>query len=463
MKKIMVIFLAICMALMAAPAMAVDTEFSGYYRAQGFHNTHTDLQWAGSDSIMTMRFRLNTVFKASDALSVTTRFDALDKTWGVTDLPGAPSDDNIDFDRGFMTIMTDYGKFDIGRMAGSVWGTSFLDSEGDFDRLKYTAKFGDIILVGIYEKITEQDANTITTDMGTAGSGADAGDTGSDSDNDTYAAAALYLTESIKTGMLIKYYDYQSASDEEAAGSDHRQTMQWLFSPYVEAKLGPLGVNAEIGYVYGEHDYDQLHEPNHLDADIEAFAIMLEGTFDFGMGNVFAGYAMWTGDDLNNRVVTTQLWGEDNEDSDWTNGPGADWEKLWILTGTTDPASAILGPGLNNLTAGNLATAGSSACLAGAHVFYLGGEFKASEQMTVGLIVGHAEAEDEMTDYDEDYGMEYDFTISYQIMDNLSYKAIMAYLDAGDFWKGQGNGGANATVTGFDDTMSMFHELKLSF
>ena len=35
-------------------------------------------------------------------------------------------------------------------------------------------------------------------------------------------------------------------------------------------------------------------------------------------------------------------------------------------------------------------------------------------------------------------GQEYDVTVTWNIMNNLTFKGLFAYLDAGDFWK-QGN------------------------
>ena len=37
--------------------------------------------------------------------------------------------------------------------------------------------------------------------------------------------------------------------------------------------------------------------------------------------------------------------------------------------------------------------------------------------------------------WDDEVGQEYDVTLTWNIMNNLTFKAIYAYLDAGDFWK----------------------------
>jgi hypothetical protein len=80
MKKCLSAVVAVCLVvLLAVPAMALDTKFSGQYRVRGFHNTNQSLSdFDASASWMDMRFRLRTDFIVSDHLTVSTRFDALD-------------------------------------------------------------------------------------------------------------------------------------------------------------------------------------------------------------------------------------------------------------------------------------------------------------------------------------------------------------------------------------------------
>ena len=108
MKRYLLGLGCVCLALLiTAPAWALDVDFSGYYRARGFYHDNTALtQTHTSASYMDMKFRLNTVFKISDALRVTTQFDALDRMWGedsanneVTTRKG----DNIDFNVAYAT------------------------------------------------------------------------------------------------------------------------------------------------------------------------------------------------------------------------------------------------------------------------------------------------------------------------------------------------------------------------
>ena len=59
--------------------------------------------------------------------------------------------------------------------------------------------------------------------------------------------------------------------------------------------------------------------------------------------------------------------------------------------------------------------------------------------------------------WDDDHGSEYDFTLTWDIFENLEYKFVAAYLDAGDYWK---MGVEDAEV---EDTYSLYNSVTLSF
>ena len=46
-------------------------------------------------------------------------------------------------------------------------------------------------------------------------------------------------------------------------------------------------------------------------------------------------------------------------------------------------------------------------------------------------------------EWDDDHGKEYDFTVEWDIMNNLKFWGVVAHLDAGDYWKA---GGFNTEV-----------------
>ena len=65
-----------------------------------------------------------------------------------------------------------------------------------------------------------------------------------------------------------------------------------------------------------------------------------------------------------------------------------------------------------------------------------------------------------MTQYDkidDDMGNEYDFTLTWKFLDNLEYKFVAAYLDAGDFWQ-QGDDSDD-----IEDLYTFYNSLTLTF
>ena len=430
MKKLTIIALALCLAVvMAAPVMAVDADFSGAYRVRGFYTSHWDLSdKSASTDFMDMRFRLQTVFKATDNLSVTTRFDALEKNFGDDDLGGAPGADNIDFDRAYMTIKSGFGQFDIGRMAGGAWGTTFVDNEAEFDRIKYTKVMDNMTLLAVYQKNVENDFVTGAADT--------VGSSTSDEDSETYYLLGKYKMENITSGLLLAF-----TNDKDTAVETRHE---YCAIPYFVGKFGPLAIQGELSYKWGQTEYDTTAlagaaadgDGTTQDIDIKKLAYNLEASYNFGAGSVMAGYAFISGDDD----------ADANEDSSY-GGVGDDWEKLFILTYDETPVNVLGG-------AANLSAAGDY----GAKILYGGVNTMPIENLTLGLVVGMADADKTtIANQEDDFGVEYDLTLNWKIYDNLTYTAIAAHLDAGDLWKG------GSSTKQIEDTYALFHQLQLTF
>ena len=422
MKKFTIIGLAICLAFaLAAPATAVDVDFSGHYYVRGSYVSHWNLDdRSASNAYMDMQFRLQTVFKASDILSVTTRFDAMDeKVWGT----GSGGAGNIEFDRAYMTIKAPIGTFVIGRMVAGAWGTTFVDSEGEADRIKYVKKIDNLTLYAIFQKDAENDNAVATVAVPDE----------ADKDCETYYLLGKYKMENITPGLLLAFTNDKRTSIQT--------THTYCAIPYFVSKFGPLAIQGELAYKWGETDYDAVGA---ADLDIKKLAYNLEATYNFGPASVMAGYAFVSGD---NDGAT------DNETSAY-GSVGDDWAKLFILTTSDVGVLQDLG-GTGNLSAG-----GGGANPSGAKIIYGGATFSPLDNLELGVVVGKADA-DELTagNSEDDYGVEYDFTLNWQIYDNLTYNAVVAFLSAGDFYKEQGP----IPDANFDDTYAMFHQLELSF
>jgi len=437
MKKLTIIALALCLAfVMAAPVMAVDADFSGAYRVRGVYISNWDMdETSASNAFMNMRFRLQTVFKVSDILSVTTRFDALDnEVWG--DTPRGTNAD-IDFDRAYMTIKAPIGTFNIGRQAGGGFGTTFVDSVSEYDRIKYSKVMDNLTILAIFQKDEEQDNAAGTKWVADTTS---ATDDEADEDSATYMLAGIYKAENITGGLLATFTNDKRASDGLVTDGD---TRKYGLNPYFVSKFGPLGIQGEVSYKWGKTEYDD----NSADLDIKQLAYNLEATYNFGPASVMAGYAFISGDDDKAKG------GADNENSAF-GSCGNDWEKLFILTTDEVPILDTDLGGIGNLSEGNDY---------GAKIIYGGATFSPLDNLKLGVVVGTADADKiQAGDSKDDYGIEYDFTLNWKIYDNLTYTAIAAYLQAGDFWWDQRAGLTTEPAT-FEDIYALFHQLQLSF
>jgi hypothetical protein len=420
MKKCLSAVVAICLVvLLAVPAMALDTKFSGQYRVRGFHNSNLGLDDNdASDSYFNMRFRLQTDFMVSDHLTVTTRFDALDnKEFGRGDKNTGDDSDNIDWDRAYMTIKTDMGTFMAGRMSGGTWGTLFNDTEGERDRLRWHNSFGNLTLYTIYEKNAEGD---IGNDV-------------SDEDFDVYYLGLAYKMENISAGLLYGFLD-DKRDFTAVTGSDVSQ--YHLFIPFVMGQFGPFGFQGELRYNgFGEREFDN---PALDDRDIDQLAYNLEGTFSMDMFQFELGYAYTSGQDAGDDDITGY------------SGLGDDWQKVWILTNSEDDNVYSALGGFGNL-------ASPAAATPGAHIYYGGITIMPMEKLDVKFLVAYAEADETPSGIDDEFGWEYDLFVNYKIFDNLTYSFVAAYLDAGDFWEDAGG------TDDLENNFHLFNQLSLKF
>lgn len=449
MKKCLLVSVAICLAaLLAVPAMALDTKFSGEYRVRGFHNTNQTLTSDdSSDSWMDMRFRLRTDFMVSDHLTVTTRFDALDnKRFGNADKNTGNDSDNIDWDRAWMTIKTDYGIFMAGRMQGETWGTDFNNADTERDRVRWHNSFGDLTLYAIYEKNAEGDGNNPTRGI--------QGNEVSDQDFDIYYLGAAYKMENISAGLLYGFINNKSVAT---------QTDQYhLFIPYVIGQFGPFGFQSELRYNgLGDREFDN---PNFKDRDFEQLALNVEGTYSMDMFKFELGYIYARGpnseeqDELVERRFGDPTFRDGNVSKirGYGGGIGDDWQKAWILTNSEDDGIYSNLGGI-----GNLSQSGGLNELTGAQLFYGGITVMPMENLDVKFLVAYAEADKTPSGISKKFGWEYDLFLNYKIFDNLTYSFIAAYLDSGDFWKD-----ANRALDRNDsmkDNFHLFHQLSLTF
>ncbi len=509
MKKTTLLLIAICVALMSvSTGLAADVDFTGEYYIEGIYNSSPDLSKTDlARYYRQMRLRVQTDFKVTEDLKLTTRFDALEKVWNSDDSAFTNEEDaeNIDFDRAYMTIISKVGMFMLGRQEGVTWGTTWADDEDDTDRFKWVLPLdvakGKLYFALIAEKTTENDTNPdITTGK----------------DNDKYYLGTIYKRENFDGGLLLGLYDFnrvpdpgqRSAIDQfvgagytadatgltaygavltgyaaaraldggaigantlaylaanpeiltlgspTSAGTPMNVLMTrggvgeaqvFLLSPYFKGKFDKFGIQAELDYCFGTVEYsdDGYNVPDH---DVNAFSYFLEGTADAGPVTFQAGWAHRSGD-------------ADETDTDEEGmgyfSPGIDWEKMFILSSDYHGLNTSLA-GIGNHVGDGFITF-SRPLLDGFQMPYFGADYSVRDDITIGLLAAMSTADDTVTGWDDDQGVEVDAKFTWQLMDNLEYKATVAYLSAGDYWK-QGN-----ATTDLDDIYCIFSRLTMTF
>jgi len=505
MKKFMMTAIAVSfLFILAMPAMALEFELDGHYYVEGVYNEHPDLRDNHQNDYLAMELRLKPKFTFSDNVKLITRFDAVGRKWGTSDNsqissttvafynagPGGSvtgyrtvtsvddddefkDDANIDWDWAYLQLKTSIGLFLVGRKNGGTWGTSFIDSANPEDRLTWVVPINNLYLAAVYEKNEAFDSDDVNE---------------GNSDNDKYYLSATYRGEGWKAGFLYGLYKYKTFQDmaqaadmgqaiamANDAGYDFFNYMgllaagvppdagalygqmlaaginpvnfnttegtAHLFSPYIEGKFDSFGIKAELTYVTGKADYDHINIAGKDSKDIGLLSYNLEGAFDVGPVTFQAGYALSSGDaDYTDDEVTSFGYLE----------TGHDWAKTLILYSDIVGLEKTLG-GLGN------PVGGGKTAYDGYQVYYFGVDYNVMDNLTLGAIVAKSKADDVITGWDDDHGLEYDLTLSWKIFDNLTYSATYAALDAGDYWQ------AGNPATDIEDTFVMYHKLELQF
>jgi hypothetical protein len=163
------------------------------------------------------------------------------------------------------------------------------------------------------------------------------------------------------------------------------------------------------------------------------------------------------------KVGATYAYSEGNEnttDEENANLFASDWEPLLILLSHTGHENLGNVGNLNDQERGGLTVNDQNTEQAGYKLWMASAEFSPMENITLNAVIGRATADEPeriAAGADDDYGVEYDVGCTIKLMDNLTYKIVWGYLDAGDLWK-QGNANLNA-----DDSYSVFHSLDVVF
>lgn len=506
MKKFWVILLSLGLIMaFAMPAAAVDVRFSGSFYVMGDYVDNPSAldkgeaagaaSWAnnsrrGPDSWYGTRLRMTTEFQVVEGLKLVTRFDALnkrdgDQAWAGfgdsqsrpqtpagTGAANAKARENIEFERAYIDFNVPFGKFQVGYMEFSMWGTPFLNTPRTAPGIRYFFAQGPLQVVAAIEKRAEY-TGLNANNIGIA----------NDSDSDVYDLGMVFKFAPGQAGLMWQYA--RSAQNKWQQGNGYLTQLN-AFLPYAQLTFGPFYIEAEgvygVGTLRSFETTTRVATPtgsaafdgsNAKDVSLSAWGAYVNGKFDFkpfyvGAQGVYLG-------------------GDDNDSADKVTGSLAG-----MLTANYGFNRSLIlwnsdyGDNLGTMQ-GNIPTSGGKNLRTGGSYgvnqfmdnvwfgqIYVGVkpmpklDLKASFSMAradkkprsdVGAIgsAGYYSGAAVKEFVSSDYGNELDVTASYKIYDNLTYMIGGGYLWTGDYFKGYDSG---AVVR---NNYLLTHRLTLNF
>lgn len=435
-----------------------------------------------STSFFYQRLRVGTDFIVSPCLKLVTRFDAMERIWGGTRannwqvnnvMPeysaGTRNEsENIAFDSAYIEYVSPIGKFEVGYMPDSTWGTVFANDSIDSNRgmIKWVAPVGPVYLLANYTKITDNSSSAVSTQSWNWRNRLNA--TRTDRDTNSYRLGFIYPFKSDKvSGQAGALYVYTRDAKNRGMANQHPllgtpfpyKSEMHNIMPYFKANIGPVALQGELKYSFGDAvkmEYDMVGGL-YRNQKIDSLSAFLDAVATFGMINVGGTFAYLQGDKdpLDNKVHDV-------------NDGGKDWNPCLIMFNSE----------LMNYWVGDLDGwyGGIGGPMKNAWFFQGRVGVKPTPQADVVLSVSYAKADKKLSFADapfiglnafapqkRDYGIEIDLTGTYKITNNLSYMLGAAYLFTGDYFETVHPSPAITATADLEDNFMLINKLTLSF
>ena len=486
MKRFWLVLLSLGLVMaFSVSAFAVDVKIGAEYFAGGLYLNKTSVNDGYSSksqegyydsnpstAFFYQRLRVGTDFIVTPCLKLVTRFDAMERIWGGsrsedTD-PYTPPEiyaysrsagttaenENIAFDIVYIDYTSPIGQFKVGYMPDYVFGTVFADrGSGMYDgQIAYSIQNGPFTgLIG-YAKIVDKNWSYMPSTY-----------PATDVDYDSYRIGGIY---NFKTSQVVGeigalfIFDRDATQKGGYTSFDYNYLAnKYVFNPYVKAKIGPVALQAEVQYWFGDaakwEDGDQYSLPANV--SISALSVFVDATANFGMFNVGGTFAYLSGDDPGTKDKV-----EGSGSMMAINTGGLDWNPCLIMF-NTETLGYWVGPiyGHTNSVVNNE--------MSNAWFGQLRAGVKPTPQWDIMLAASYATADKKpvnptdpgtRTYANGTYGTEIDMTGTYKITNNLSYMLGVGYLFTGDYFKGFDRAGQGYQIV--DDYM-LINKLTLSF
>ncbi|MCP4668100.1 MAG: hypothetical protein GY849_17255 [Deltaproteobacteria bacterium] len=338
------------------------------------------------------------------------------------------------------------GTLHVGRMPGGSWAYPWQNWDANRDRIKYVRKFGHIVMVGLIEKLAENDAGNFVgagdqlafSQSPPLGYAADGNPYDNNhSDIDAYAVGAIApFSRNIIWRPLVYYVNFGNSG---ISGKGHGYDLLILNGLMIKAGIFRLDMEinwrnrcwTKFFYDGDEwHDWETSQWSGWMEAglhpgpfSIVAGAFYLQGTRSGHQGTVARNRSLW--------------------------GVGAEFQPLLLLF------SEDMGILWNTTGVAN-GTNGGSGYVGG----YLRGAYKINDTMTLSAIVGNLWADTmyegtAATDHNgriytasRHLGFEADLAFEWKFMDNLKWVIDLGYFWAGPFFDNWSRGGPAMDIFG---------------
>jgi hypothetical protein len=453
MKRFWLVLLSLGLIMaFSASAFAVDVKVSGEYYAAGMYLNKTGLADTDTNpntAFFFQRLRMGTDFIVSPSLKLVTRFDVMERIWGGERLPPGTTldtlsagtraeNENIAFDLMYVSYDSPIGLFKVGYQIDSAWGTIFMDSSMPRGTVAWNYTSGPWWFALGYKVWDDKSLSAVTTTT-----------TQTDLDRDKSALAFKYIGKDAEGGLLGGHV--RDARSKTAI--TNTTNLLYYLQPYAKAKFGPVSVQAEVDYFWGDNPKDSTDALN-PNKKLELWAGWVDATANLDMFYVGGTVAYVAGDDPGTK---DKIEGH----SGIVNG-GIDWNPCLIMfnndltywAGNVVGNNPILPPAnQQSVLGGPMANA----------LFFQGrGGVRPTPQWDVMMSVSYAQADKKPAGFaNGTYGTEFDLTGTYKITNNLSYMLGVGYLFTGDYFKGDETTLGNTHKV--NDDYMLINKLTLTF
>ena len=441
MKKILVSALMVLLvSAFGMPAMAVDHEFGGYWRTRFFNNTDFSGTDDGSQDVQKVdtRTRLSYTAVFSDELKLVNRFE-MDATWGDSARGDIGADgQNFEIKHSYADFSLEDWNFKVGTQPKTFARGFLFDDDFSGAIVRYVGD--DMIIPFIWMKVYEggfgKDANDMDVDYFGLDPRFDMGDlklnpfvlyatsagggTLVDDDGDP-ATADAWTGWSGATGWDAFSIYYLGANVDYSAD----MFSAWLTAIYMSGSVDVSDADATSG-VYPDYYQDTVFGTDSF--DFAGYLFAFGGAMNLDAVSLHGQFFYATGDD-------------DGYDDDEVS-------MFWVPAGQSYYWAEIMGYGIfdDQVSAGSPGSSIGNIMAANVGLEY------PMDKLTLALDLWYANLVEDNAAGENELGTEVDVTVTYQLLEDLTVKGVVAYLSAGE-----------ATGGGDENPMEVGVVMSLSF